>query len=223
MTNKSDTQLKREVEDELLWDPMVNSAQIGVTVDKGAVSLLGSVDSYAEKWAAEDAIKRVSGVRAVAQDLTVKVRDDHRHSDTEIAAAVVNALKWDVFVPSSVSANVRGGSVTLEGHVAWNYQRDAAERAIRYLGGVVHVNNAIALKPEASAGQVKEKVLAALERQAVTDSKSIHIETSGGKVTLTGHASSWQAIEDAENAAWAAPGVTEVIDNVKLQLTSLRL
>ena len=122
-------------------------------------------------------------------------------------------------IPKTVTAHVRHGAVTLEGEVIWNYQRDAAERAIRHLAGVVAVNNAIALKPLASATEVKEKVQAALQRQATADAKSIHIETSGGKVTLTGHASSWQSIEDAANAAWAAPGVTEVVDQVKMSMT----
>jgi osmotically-inducible protein OsmY len=212
--NKTDMQLKQDIETELRWDPKVNAAQIGVTVDKGAVSLLGAVDTYAEKWAAEDATKRVGGVRTVAQDLTVKILSEHARSDSEIAAAVQHALKWDVFVPNEVTAKVERGAVTLEGLVTWNYQRDAAEHAIRFLAGVVAVYNHLALKPQASAAQVKEKVEAALQRQAAADAKSIHIETSGGKVTLTGKASSWQAAEDAANAAWAAPGVTEVVDRV---------
>jgi osmotically-inducible protein OsmY len=217
---KTDVQLKRDVDQELAWDPKVNAAQIGVSVDEGAVSLLGAVDTYAQKWAAEDAAKRVSGVRAVAQDLTVKLLSDHVRGDLEIAAAIENALKWDVMVPKAVTAVVRGGSVTLEGQVTWNFQREAADRAIRYLTGVVSVRNLVTLKTtEASAAQVKQKVEAALQRQAATDAKSIHVDTVGGKVTLTGHASSWQSIEDAANAAWAANGVTQVVDQVKMQMT----
>ncbi len=218
---KTDMQIKQDIEAELRWDPMVNAAQIGVTVDKGTVSLLGSVDTYAEKWAAEDATKRVSGVRAVAQDLNVKVLGEHKHGDSEIAAAALSAIKWDVYVPNTVTANVTNGVVTLGGQVHWNFQRDAAERAVRYLTGVVSVQNSIALKPDtASAAKVKEGVQAALQRQATTDGNSIHIETSGGQVTLTGHASSWQAIEDASNAAWAAPGVTDVRDQLKMQMNA---
>jgi VCBS repeat-containing protein len=211
---KSDIQLKRDIEEELRWDPKVNSAQIGVTVDNGAVSLLGAVDTYAEKWAALDAAKRVHGVRTVAQDLTVKILADHKRSDSEIAAAVQSAFKWDVYVPKTVTATVQHGRVTLEGQATWNYQRDAAERAVRCLAGVVGVSNSITLKPQASAAEVKEKIQSALKRQATTDAKSIHVDTSGGKVTLTGSASSWQSIDDAVNAAWAAPGVTEVVDQV---------
>jgi VCBS repeat-containing protein len=209
--------LKEDIEQELRWDPKVNAAQIGVSVDKGVVSLLGAVDTYAEKWAAEDATKRVCGVRTVAQDLTVKILADHVRTDSDIAAATQSALKWDVFVPKAVTAKVNHGALTLEGQVTWNYQRDAAERAVRYLAGVVSVFNAITLKPETSASQVKEQVVAALQRHATADAKSIHVNASGSKVTLTGHASSWQAIEDAADAAWAAPGVTEVDDQLQIQ------
>jgi osmotically-inducible protein OsmY len=217
--NKTDLQLKNDIEEELRWDPKVNAAQIGVSVDKGAVSLLGSVDTYAEKWAAEDATKRVAGVRAVAQDLTVKILVDHKRSDSDIAGAIQHALKWDVYVPKTVTAKVQGGMVTLEGQVTWNFQRDAAERATRYLTGVVSVNNSITLKPQVSPAQVKEKVAAALQRQATADAKSITVDASGGKVTLSGQASSWQSIEDAANAAWAAPGVTDVVDQVRVAST----
>jgi osmotically-inducible protein OsmY len=217
--NKTDSQLKEDIETELRWDPKVNAAQIGVSVDKGAVTLLGAVDTYPQKWAAEDATKRVFGVRTVAQDLTVKILSDHKRNDSDIAGAVQSALKWDVCTPQSVTAEVQEGAVTLEGEVKWNFERDAAEKAVRYLTGAVSVYNRITLKPEASAAQVKEKIQAALQRQATTDTNSIHIDTSGGKVTLTGKASSWQSIEDAANAAWAAPGVTQVVDQVKMSMT----
>lgn len=216
---KTDSQLKQDIETELRWDPRVNAAQIGVTVDKGAVSLLGAVDTYAQKWAAEDATKRVSGVRTVAQDLTVKILSDHKRSDPEIAAAMQSVLTWNVSVPKTITAKVQQGIVTLEGQVTWNFERDAAVRAIGHLAGVVSVYNNITLKPHASVDQVKEKVQAALERQAMADAKSIHIDTSGGKVTLTGHASSFRSIEDAANAAWAAPGVTEVVDHLTMSIS----
>ena len=216
---KTDVALKRDIETELSWDPKVNSAQIGVSVDQGAVSLLGTVDTYAEKWAAENATKRVYGVRAVSEDLKVKIQGEHKRSDSDIAHAVQRALTWDVIVPKEVTAKIQDGSVTLEGQVTWHFQRAAAERAVRYLTGVISVFNSVTVKPEASTAEVKEKVEAALQRQAKTDSASIHVATTGGKVTLTGHASSWQTIEDAANAAWAAPGVTEVIDQVKMQMT----
>ncbi|MEI9939173.1 MAG: BON domain-containing protein [Pseudomonadota bacterium] len=217
--NKSDIQLKQDVERELAWDPKINAAQIGVTVNQGAVSLLGTVDTYAEKWAAEDAAKRVNGVRTIALDLTVKVLGHHKHDDSEIAAAIERTLEWNVLIPKTVVAEVHNGAVTLKGQAEWHYQREAAERAVRQLKGVVDVFNVIALAPETSSAQVKEQIEAALQRQAKADAKSIHVHTSAGKVTLTGHASSWQSIEDAANAAWAAPGVTQVIDQVKMEMS----
>jgi len=212
--NKTDKELKQDIEEELRWDPKVNSAQIGVTVDAGAVSLSGTVDTYAQKWAAEDATKRVSGVRTIAQDLSVKLLSDHKHTDAEIATAIQSALRWDVMVPNTVTAKVTSGAVTLEGLATWNFERESAERAVRYLTGVVSVVNAIGLKPQVSTTQVKEKIEAALDRQAKSDGKSIKIEAAGGKVTLTGHASSWQSTENAADAAWATPGVTEVVDRM---------
>ena len=213
---KTDLQLKQDIEAELSWDPKVNAAHIGVTVENGAVSLMGTVDTYAEKWAAENATKRVGGVRTVAQDLTVKVLSAHQHNDSEIANALQSTLKWDVFVPNTVTARVENGEVTLQGEVGWNFEREAAERATRYLAGVVSVYNAITIRPEATAAKVKDGVQAALQRQATADGKSIQVDIKGGKVTLTGHASSWQAIDDAANAAWAAPGITEVVDNLTM-------
>jgi VCBS repeat-containing protein len=218
--NKTDIQLKEDIEEELRWDPKVNAAQIGVSVDDGSVSLFGVVDTYAEKWAAEDATKRVSGVSAVTVDLTVKLLAHHAKTDAEVESATQAALNWNVFVPSTVNVKVRNGEVTLSGTVTWNYQRDAAEHAVRYLAGVVSVQDNITLKPEVTAAQVREKIESALARQATTDAKSIHVATSGGKVTLTGHASSWQFIEDAANAAWAVPGVTQVVDQVKHAMTA---
>ena len=213
---KADMQLKKDVEDELEWDPKINAAQIGVAVENGAVSLTGVVDTYAEKWAAEDAAKRVSGVRSVAQDLTVRILGEHQHSDAEIAEAALNAMKWDVWVPSTVKLSVQQGWITLEGQVEWNFQRDEAESAVRHLAGVKGVVNNVTLKPTVSAPQVKERVKAALQRQATVDAQTIRVDTSGSTVTLSGDASTWQAVEDAADAAWAAPGVTDVVDNIRV-------
>jgi osmotically-inducible protein OsmY len=213
---KTDLQLKSEIETELHWDPKVNAAQIGVAVDQGAVSLLGTVDTYAQRFAAEEAAKRVSGVRTLAQDLAVKLTGPHRRNDSEIAIAVENALEWDVYVPDTIKAKVQRGMVTLEGQCGWNYEREAADRAVRFLTGVTQVINMIAITPTATVESVKEQVEAALQRQATADASSIKIDTSGGKVTLSGSASSWRSIEDAAKAAWAAPGVTEVVDHMRI-------
>ena len=215
---KTDLELKQDIEAELSWDPKVNAAQIGVSVDKGAVSLLGAVDTYAAKWAAEDATKRVTGVRTVASNLAVKILTEHVRTDSDIAAAIQSALTWDVYVPNTVTAKVEQGAITLEGQVTWNYQREAADRAVRYLAGVVSVYNAIALKPQASAAQVKETVEVALQRQATADSQTITVDTSGTTVTLTGTAASLRAIQDATWAAWSAPGVTNVVDHLKIHV-----
>jgi osmotically-inducible protein OsmY len=214
--NKSDLQLKQDIEAELRWDPKVNPAQIGVTVDRGVVTLLGTVDSWAEKWGAEAATKRVAGVRTVAQDLTVKLRTEHVRTDPEIAAAVESALHWDVFVPKTITAEVEAGHVTLRGTAAWNFQRSSAERAVRQLAGVLRVSDQVTLEEQVSAKSVEADIRAALERQAKGDAHSIHVETSGGTVTLRGHASSFQSVADATAAAWAAPGVTKVVDRLDL-------
>lgn len=214
---KSDLQLKQDVEQQLRVDPRLNSAHIGVTVNQGAVTLFGAVDSYAEKWAAEETTKQVGGVRTVAHDLTVQLGSAHARSDTELAVAVEHALEWDVYVPAGVKASVENGAVRLTGLVSWNFQRDAAERAVRNLTGIVAVLNSIELTPHASPDQVKDAVQAALDRQAHGGESSILVETSGGEVTLSGHAASWQAIEDARLAAWSAPGVTSVIQKLRCQ------
>jgi len=144
---RTDGQVKQDIEQELRWDPKLNAAQIGVSVDRGIVSLLGAVDTYAEKWHAEDAIKRVSGVRKVVQSLTVKVLTEHERTDSDVAAATHMVLACNVFVPKTVSARVEKGWVTLEGRATWNYEREAAERAVAHLTGVAGVRNHISLEP----------------------------------------------------------------------------
>jgi osmotically-inducible protein OsmY len=214
--NKTDMQLKKDVEDELQWEPKVNAARIGVSVRNGAVVLTGEVDTYPEKWAAQDAAKRVGGVRSVAEGLTVNIVGATKHSDADIAEAALRAVKWDVWVPDTVTLAVQDGRITLHGQVEWKYESDSAENAVSNLAGVVGVHNQITIKPRASAAKVKEKVEAALQRQASADAKSIQVKASGSTVTLSGQASSWRAIGDAAAAAWAAPGVTNVIDNLSL-------
>jgi osmotically-inducible protein OsmY len=147
---KSNAQLKQEVEEELRWDLKINAAQIQVSVDAGSVSLRGSVDTFGEKWAAESIARRVEGVGAVVHDLSVKLLGEHVRKDSDIAIAIRNTFSWDVFVPGGLTARVQNGAVTLGGQVAWSYQRDAAEQAIRNLAGVVSVRNAIVLRKQPS-------------------------------------------------------------------------
>lgn len=217
--NTPDTQLKEDVEQELHWDPSLNAAQIGVSVHEGSVTLLGSVDTFAEKWAAERAVKRVGRCRSVTQELKVRLRSEHQREDLALSAAAQRVLDWHVFVPVGVTAKARDGWVTLDGTVTWNFQREAAERAMQHTVGVTGISNHIVLEGRALASEVKAKVEAALLRQADADAASIGVTVAEGKVTLSGSASSWQAIEDATGAAWSAAGVREVVADVNMTMT----
>jgi osmotically-inducible protein OsmY len=212
---KTDTQLHTEVLDELKWQPTINGAEIAVAVKEGVVTLTGKVDSYAQKYAAERAAMRVSGVRAIAEDLRVRIPGDKRRDDAEIAHAALATLKWDVEVPDdTVLVKVENGYVTLEGNCDWHYQRAAAERAVRNLTGVRGVINFIKIAPQVSAFEVKSKIEQALKRSAELDARGITVEAANAKVTLKGHVRSWRERQDAELAAWSAPGVKEVEDKL---------
>jgi osmotically-inducible protein OsmY len=212
---KTDLQLHKDVIEELRWDPRVNEAEIGVAAKGGVVTLSGSVQTYAQKYAAERAVQRVAGVHGIADELTVRPTGTFLRNDTDIAHSAVNALTWDIEVPSdNITATVESGWLTLKGQVNWNFQKLAAERAVRYLGGVKGIANLIEVKPMVSPVEVKTKIEAALKRNAELDAKLINVETSGGKVTLKGNVRSWAERADAEHAAWAAPGVREVDDRL---------
>lgn len=212
---KSDMQLHKDVIEEVRWDPRVNEAEIAVSAKDGVVTLTGSVETYAQKYSAERAVERVAGVRAVADDLKVRVPGSLQRTDTDIAHAAVNALKWDIEVPDEkITVTVDAGRVTLKGDVDWNYQKTSAERAVRYLTGVNGISNLIVVKPRVSTTEVKSKIEAALKRNAELDAKLITVEAIEGKVTLKGHVRSWSERSDAERAAWAAPGVKEVDDRL---------
>lgn len=208
---KTDGQLKRDVEDELGWEPRVNAAEIGVAVVDGVVTLTGRVDSWAEKTAAERAVKRVEGVAAVAEEVQVRVPGISQRSDADIARSAANSLTWNTWVPKdSVTVKVEHGWLTLEGEVEARYQKDAAEEAVRGLLGVNGVSNQIAIKPKVKPGNVKDAIHRAFARSATIDAGKIGIDVHGGLVTLHGTVRSWVERQDAESATWAAPGVVEV-------------
>ena len=215
---KTDMQLRKDMQDELKWEPSIREAEIGVAVKDGVVTLSGRVDSFAEKYAAQRAAERVSGVRAIADDLEVKLPGSYQRTDTEIAHAALNAMRWDIQVPDDkIKVKVSDGWVTLEGTVEWRYQKDAAERSVRYLTGVRGVSNLILLKPKSvSTFEVSSKIKDAIRRSAEADAEHITVEANDGHVTLRGKVRSWAERRDAELAAWAAPGVIDVEDKIAI-------
>ena len=212
---KTDTELQQDVMNELKWEPTIKAAEIGVEVKDGVVTLSGYVDSYVKKWAAERAAGRVFGIRAVAEEIQVRLPDSLKMSDEDLVRIVVNVLEWNVLVPHDrVKVKVQDGLVTLSGEVDWGYQKYAAEEAVRYLMGVVWFSNQITVKPTVKPQDVKDKIESAFRRNALLDSRRITVETRGGWVILSGSVHSWGERAEAQWAAWAAPGVSEVENNI---------
>ena len=219
MTTKSqDIDLRKDVLDELEWDPSIDARTIGVAVEGGVIALTGHVDSYANKTNAERIVKRVHGVQGVANDIEVKLPSSLEKDDVDIARSAVNALQWNVSIPKNrIKASVSKGWVTLDGEVDWHYQKRAAEDAVFLLAGVRGVTNKVTVATkQVRVEDVKGKIEAALKRSADVDSKKITVMASEGKVTLTGTVRSWVERDDAVNAAWSAPGVMNVVDQIRI-------
>jgi osmotically-inducible protein OsmY len=214
---KSDAQLKTDVIDELAWDPAVDATQVGVAVRDGVVTLDGVVDSYLQKHAVERAVRRIAGVRGIALDLDVRLAPDSKRSDTEIAQAALQALHWHSLVPDDrVKVEVEDGWLTLGGEVDWGYQSASAEQCVQSLVGVVGVTNAIRLKQHANPQALRQDIAAAFARHADREARHISIAVDGGVVTLSGTVGSWAEHEAAIGTAYAAKGVTRVIDQLQV-------
>lgn len=218
----SDEEIREDVIDELTWDPAVDARRIGVAVKDGVVTLTGTLDTYSEKLQAERAAERVHGVAAVANDIEVKLPGSLQRTDADIAEAAVNALKWNTMVPSDkVKVVVENGWVTLRGEVDWHYQRESAREAVEHLTGVRGVSNLITVKPRVRPEDIKRRLDQALKRSAELDARNIQVTATDGKVILTGTVRSWAERNDAEAAAWSAPGVTEVENRIRVDYSAL--
>jgi osmotically-inducible protein OsmY len=211
----TDNALVRDVTDELFWDPKIDSASIAVSAQDGRVMLKGTVGSLREKREAKKATERVAGVISVDNELQVKRMSDQRRADADIRGDVLQALMLDSLVPSTIDVKVDDGFVTLTGTAEWQYQRDEAERVASNVVGALDVLDEIELTPaESSAGDVKDAIRHAFKRNAAVDAGNLHVSTSNGSVTIKGAVSSWAEHDEALDAAWAAPGVTNVHDEL---------
>lgn len=216
---KTDAELKRDILDELSWDPSVNATAIGVIVQDGVVTLTGHLATYSEKHAAERAVLRVSGVKALAVELDVRLASSHNRTDAELVAAVQHALEWSAVVPRHcIQPKAEKGWITLSGQVEWEYQSGAAERTVRDLIGVVGVSNLIKVKPHVSPIDIQKCIQDALTRQAIREAKHLVILAEGSRLTLRGKVHSWAERQAVLGAAWAAPGVSSVVNEMIVEI-----
>ena len=214
---KTDTQLQQDVRDEIRWDARVTPTDIGVSVKDGVVTLNGKAPHYMEKTAAEEAAQRVCGVRAVANEIQVKFFDDSfKGSDEEIAEAAINALKWSYGVPDGIKVSVAQGCITLKGKAEWAYQKEAARSAVKSLMGVNDVINEVVIKSVIEPSDIKTRIEAAFKRSAESEGKGISVEVNGDRVTLTGSVHSIAEKDDARWAAFCAPGISKVDNNLRV-------
>lgn len=214
---KTDSEIQKDVMEQLRWEPLLNASEIGIAVKKGIVTLSGTVDTYNKKLKAEQAAKKVAGVKAVAVEMDVKIGVAGKKTDAEIAEAVVNALKWHTSVPDErIKVKVEKGWVTLEGELEWEYQRSAARTAIENISGVVGIANNIRLTQFIKTTDVKNKIVSAFHRSATVDADKITVLADGSKVTLAGKVRSFAEKRDAEDAAWDAPGVNKVDNKLEI-------
>ena len=215
---KTDIQLQKDILDELAWDPAVNATDVGVTVKDGVVTLTGHLTNYVEKHAAERAARRVSGVKALAVDIEVRLSPSYKRTDTDIAAAAQRALDGNVAIPANgIQPMVENGWITLNGEVEWDFQRKAAERSVRDLFGVVGVTNLLKVKPKVAPSDVEKGIHDALVRQAEREAKQLQILVDGSRVTLRGKVHSWTERRAVQGAAWAAPGVATVVNELTVE------
>ncbi len=216
LLDKTDSQIQADVMNELLWDPSVTADQVSASVKNGIVTLRGNIPHYSEKLSASQAAQRVGGVRAVADEIEVKLLGSYERSDEDIASAALNALKWGYSVPKGIKVKVDHGWVTLGGVADWDYQRNAAKDAVSQLMGVRGVSNDISLHPKIQPSDITTRIKNALKRSAENEGRDIAVKVEGDEVSLSGEVHSSSEMEDARFAAWMAPGVMRVTNNLRI-------